>query len=140
MSKIKIYRKRDWTTRFKPMVLYLDGQKFGYIHYGETKEIEVTPGPHKLRAKINLVGSRELEFTMFSKEVREFSVGINKGTISVILILVLGAVFLQQYIIKHHKPEPTIPFVIILLPLIIAVSLIFILKNSYLTIKEGVEN
>ncbi len=126
MPTIKIYRKKEWTSRFKPMVLYLDGQKSGYIHYGETREIDVAPGPHKIKAKMRWYSSRELEFTMFSKEIREFSIGMNKGTLSVMLILVFGAVFLQQYFIKHHKPEPTIPIAIILLPLIIAV-----LTHSY---------
>ena len=140
MPIIKIYRKRKWITRLRKMVIYLDGQKFSYIYYGETKEIDIAPGPHKLKVKMNLVESKELEFTMFNKEIRKFSIGINKGALSIILILVLVWEFLRYYFYKHHKPESSIPIVIILLPVLIAGALILFLKNSYLTIKEGIDN
>jgi len=137
MPQIKIHRKLDWTTLLKPMELYIDDQKIGRIDNGGTRELEVSPGLHRIRAKMTWVGSRELQFTMFNKESKEFSVGRNNGLLLFFLVIIFVPALLQH--IYPHKQEPSL--IIGFLPIaIILLTLVTIGKNSYLSIKEIAKN
>src|SRR5207249_3498076 len=52
--------------------ILLDGQKLGTIANGEIKSFEVPSGMRKLKAKINWVGSREVEFSINPNETKYF--------------------------------------------------------------------
>jgi hypothetical protein len=153
MPKIKIYRKRDWTSRIDQTEIYLDGQKIGKTRYGETKEIDVTAGSHRLQVKLNSIwgGSKELQITTFSKDIRTFCVERNKVISYIFLILLLGLVFLKRYfihaivalvIITHTKGTVAFSEVVYnsvicsALYVMVIVCFLFIGRTSYFKIKE----
>ena len=59
MSKLIINRRSEWTNRGREIGLYLNKEKIGTIKNGETKEFQLKPGNHNLKAKIDWCGSQE---------------------------------------------------------------------------------
>jgi hypothetical protein len=64
MAKLKIYRERNWTSRIDQPDIYLNGQKIGRTHYGETNEFDVTPGSHRLQVKLTMPGVAARNFNL----------------------------------------------------------------------------
>ncbi len=61
MAKLTLYREpAAWVDRLRAYTLLVDGEPRGTVGNGDTLEIELTPGEHRVRMKIDWAGSREL--------------------------------------------------------------------------------
>ena len=77
MAKITINRISGFSNVLRKIKIILDGQEIDEIKDGEIKSIEVSPGRHKLIAKIDWCQSNEIEFNIAEGEYRRF---LLKGT------------------------------------------------------------
>lgn len=154
MAKLKIYRERNWTSRIDQPDIYLNGEKIGRTHYGETNEFDVTPGSHRLQVKFNSAwgGSKEFQFNMFTKDMKTFCIERNKIISYGFLILLLGLVLLKRYIViaiitliirtkgwsTAVNVEDSLQSVIYTaIYILLVVCFLFIGRKSYFKIKEA---
>ena len=77
MPKITVKRISEYSNKLRNIKLFMDGQEIYKIQSGEIKTINVSPGKHKLVAKIDWCQSNEIEVD--TKEEDNISV-ILKGT------------------------------------------------------------
>jgi hypothetical protein len=69
MPNLRIIRSAEFSNRIRSFRLYLDGTKIGDIANGEIKDFEITPGRHRLIAKIDWTTSNEIEFEVAEQDV-----------------------------------------------------------------------
>lgn len=61
MARVSLYRERvAWADIFRAYTLLVDGVARGTVKQGETLEIELSPGDHRLQMKIDWATSPEL--------------------------------------------------------------------------------
>src|ERR1035437_7905129 len=107
MPTIKIFRKKGWTTRFKVIELYVDGQKIGYISNGETKEFEVAAGQHTLKAKRGWYGSQDFDCNLYNKEIKSLTVSPNAVFVTFFPIFIVCFALLNVYLRGKFKFNET---------------------------------
>jgi hypothetical protein len=73
MAKIIINRSTEFSNRIRAIRIYIDKQKIGEIYDGESKEFEISPGKHTLKAKIDWCGSNTIEFVASEEDTPRFS-------------------------------------------------------------------
>ena len=74
MTKIRIERGNDWLNRARKIGIYLDDEKLGTISRNDTKEYNITPGQHELRAKIDWCGSKDYNFSINENDSKIFMI------------------------------------------------------------------
>jgi len=136
MPVIKVFRKKSWTTRYKVVELYLDGQRIGYVSNGEAREFDVAAGQHTLKAKMGWYGSRKFDFTIYNKEAKAITVSPNIVFVAFIPLFVIGFVLLKVYLkeklmIRYGKYD-IIPGILIMIALVFSIFG----RSSYLILKE----
>jgi hypothetical protein len=77
MTQITVNRISGYSNKLRKIKLILDNQEIEEIKDGEIKTIKVTPGKHKLIAKIDWCKSNEIELNIKEEENRQV---ILKGT------------------------------------------------------------
>ena len=135
MSKLIIKRTSEWINLARKFGIYIDDKKIGTISHGETKEFEINPGEHKIKAKIDWCGSQKLEFNIADNEIKEMEIGgfKNGKTIMPVGFVVMGLLFLITYFLKiESKFFILLAFLVFLYPLYYTT----IGRNKYLTIRE----
>ena len=135
MSKLIIKRTSEWNNLARKFGIYIDDKKIGTISHGETKEFEINPGEHKIKAKIDWCGSQKLEFNIADNEIKEMEIGgfKNGKTIMPVGFVVMGLLFLITYFLKiESKFFILLAFLVFLYPLYYTT----IGRNKYLTIRE----
>ena len=83
MPQITVNRTSEYSNRLRKIQLLLDNQVIGEIKNGEVKIINVNPGKHTFKAKIDWCYSNEIEFNINNEENKEFSL---KGTSSLLAL------------------------------------------------------
>ena len=78
MTKIIIKRSSEFNNRFRKINIFIDGKKVQTISNGETKEIDIVEGNHKLIATIDWCTSPEFIFDIKDSEKKEFLIESNK--------------------------------------------------------------
>ena len=68
MAKLLLKRTFEWTNSIKDIELYLDGKTIGSIGNDQSKEIDINPGWHELRAKLSWCGSKIFSFNVSKDE------------------------------------------------------------------------
>ena len=137
MPKIIIHRKNDWFIRSRVFEIYMNGQRIGYISNGETKEFEVTVGQHKLKIKMGRFGSKDYNYTIYSKEIKLFTISRDKVRSNVILILMIIAAIVQSILtMRFRSPHITTFFFTAFLTLLV-IYYQTIGRYTYLIIKES---
>jgi hypothetical protein len=136
MPKIRISQKREWSARFRVLDLYLDGEILGYVPNGETIEFDVPVGQHTLKAKMGFFSSKVLNFTMFNKEIKSFTISPKVINHFLLPFIILGMIILQFYAKRIFKSEHT-DLIVFSLFLLLSVYSFTIGRNHYLKIKEG---
>ena len=133
MSKITVTRSNEWNNRLRQYTLYLDGEKLGTIANGEIKTFDVPPGTYHLKAKIDWCGSREVEFSITSGQMKYFRLsGFKYGNL--LLPVTLGLLlfnFLTQSIagLRH--------FLWFLVPVFLVLAYYLTIgRNDYLRIQS----
>ncbi|MFP4025678.1 MAG: hypothetical protein ACLFVR_14240, partial [Thiohalospira sp.] len=61
MGKLIISRRKEWQNRGRKFGVYIDGEKVDVIENGAIKEMELEPGKHTLKFKIDWCSSPEKE-------------------------------------------------------------------------------
>lgn len=74
MAIIKIERSNEFTNRMREFIILIDGQQAGTIANGATKEFTVSPGQHRLAAKIDWCSSPELTIDVKEDDKSSFNV------------------------------------------------------------------
>ncbi len=90
MAKLKITRTSEWHNRMREIGIYLDWQKLGTIANGETKEFDIPAGNHKLKAKIDWCGSRELILSVSDHETKNVTLSGFKQGYSPLYYMTIG--------------------------------------------------
>jgi len=90
MPQIRINRSSEYINYLRNYRIFVDGVFVGTIANGRTKEIEVSPGPHKLILKIDWCSSPALEFVADHYNILEFETGcFRKGYFLTPLMLLM---------------------------------------------------
>jgi hypothetical protein len=58
-TKIIITRSSEWMNRLRSYTIFIDGMPAGFVKNGSSEEFIVTPGVHKLQAKLGFFYSKE---------------------------------------------------------------------------------
>ena len=77
MAQITVNRISGYSNKLRKIKLVLDNQEIDEIKDGEIRTIKVTPGKHKLIAKIDWCQSNEIELNIKDEENRQVTL---KGT------------------------------------------------------------
>ncbi|HEV7625768.1 MAG TPA: hypothetical protein VGO89_04665 [Streptomyces sp.] len=90
-TRITVSRNRDDDVQDRQVVLYVDGQLWTSLLFGESATRELTPGHHTLKAD-NTLFRKTAEFDAEAGSELRFSVASRKGP-GTGLFLLLGAPF-----------------------------------------------
>ena len=139
MQTISILRLYEVNLLYRRIGVYLDGNFIGNFPKGNSKEIELPAGQHRLVAKTRWGGSKELNFTLFNKENKSFIISTNRFLVRTIAILGLFDAFLlisgRNYQ-SEHKFILTFKTLAGVTFLMMVVYFLTIGRNNYLIIKE----
>jgi len=102
---IIISRTSQFSNKFVPIHIYIDGQKAGSLRDGERAEFRVVAGEHTLQAKVNISASNPIQFEIGDKRNIDFELGSNINVMKNVLIALshpalLMALFFADKIIK----------------------------------------
>lgn len=64
MATLRLMRPDDKTNQMAEMVVYLNGEQLGILRNNETKAIEVPPGEHRLKARVESQESKVFKFPL----------------------------------------------------------------------------
>lgn len=134
MPKIKIFRKRDWMISLKMFEVFLDEQRIGYLMKGETAEYEVPAGPHNIKIKMGMLGSKSIDFNVYNKETKSFTVSRSQMLALIFIILLLLAILMETYYRHTFKRER---WVLVIIPVLIFLFHAFGTHIHFLNIKEN---
>jgi hypothetical protein len=97
MAKLIISRRKEWQNRGRKFGIYIDGEKRDVIENGAIKELELEPGKHTLKFKIDWTGSPEKELEISDEKSKSIEVSgfkLGKWLFPVFyLVLILFFVF-----------------------------------------------
>lgn len=133
MPKIKIQRTKEYNNMLRDFIILIDGQEIGKIANGETKDFEILPGHHIIKAKIDWGSSPEIPIVLVDNEIKNLKVGGYKyGNW---LMPTNFAIFTIHFILKATAGINGIIFLIIPSFLLLVYYLTFG-RNKYLTLTE----
>lgn len=140
MAKIRIRRTNEWMNKFRQISVYLDNQKIGIVLSGETKEFDVPTGQHKVRAKIDWCGSKDLACQINENEIKTLQIsGFKYADYSIIGFFVPYGIYSLWEIFLHTGSK-----LLAITCLCFSIFLLFAFtynltfgRNSYLRIKEN---
>ena len=96
MPKIALRSKKGWNNQNKNLGVYLDGQKIGMIQSGQSKEFEIAPGEHQLKAKTGLFRTKKTSITLGKDEKKSLKLtGSNFWIWLVSLVLISAVLFVM---------------------------------------------
>lgn len=73
VTAVRIQREANpFSDRMRRYRVLLDGRDVGLLRWAETIEIQVEPGPHELRLKIDWTGSPTIPFSVTEGGLAEF--------------------------------------------------------------------
>lgn len=135
MGKLIISRRKEWQNRGRKFGVYIDGEKVDVIENGAIKEMELEPGKHTLKFKIDWCSSPEKEIEVpgdKSKSVEVSGFKLGKWLFPV-FYLVLALFFLAK--ILWDKTIDELVYIVIPLFVVYLYYLTFG-RKKYLEIKE----
>lgn len=140
MAKIRITRTNEWINKARQIGIYFDNQKIGTVRSGESKEFDVPSGQHKVRAKIDWCGSKDLTCQINEKEIKTMTIsGFKYADYSIIGFLIPFGIYslLKIFINTDSK---LLAITCLSLSIFLFLGLTYYLtfgRNSYLRIKEN---
>lgn len=72
-----VNRTSQFSNRFVPIAIIVDGIKIGSVSYGERSEFSLIPGLHTIQAELKISKSNSIEFQLFEGKNIEFELGSN---------------------------------------------------------------
>jgi len=134
MPKISVHRNKNWMISLKMFEVFLDEQRIGYLTNGETAEYEVPAGPHNLKVKMGMLGSKCIDFNVYNKETKSFSVSRNQIITVIFIILLLLAILMETYYRNTFKRER---WVFVIIPVLVFLFHAFCTHIHFLNIEEN---
>lgn len=135
MGKLIISRRKEWQNRGRKFGVYIDGEKFDVIENGAIKELELEPGKHKVKFKIDWCSSPEEEIEVPENKAKSIEVsGFKLGKWLFPVFYVVLALF---FLIKVFLDKTIDELVYVVLPLFV-VYLYYLTfgRKKYIEIKE----
>lgn len=68
MARLIIKRSSEWMDAMREAIIILDGEKIGILGSGQTMELRIPAGEHRLSSKMDRYGSNELIFNLTGTE------------------------------------------------------------------------
>ncbi len=133
MGKLIIKRRSDFCNQLANYQLLLDGNKIGSVSYGQSKEFNITPGQHILKANFEyskIYSSPEVLLTFNENEQKELIVSGFKYSNYIVPVVAICIFFSFLFPDIKTKLLFYIPF------FIMAVYNLTIGRKRYLTFKE----
>jgi len=134
MSSIVIRRKEEFANRTRNIDVYIDGARAGSIANGETVKFQLKPGTHKVEAKIDWCGSRELALDVSENETKDLELS---GFKSAIWFINIALLFLVVNLILHMNNIMPYLVAFSMVPCIILMYYVTIGRREYLTLKSA---
>jgi len=135
MARLILKRPSKWLDLARSYKIYVDGQRIGKIHNDETKEFEITPGQHTIKAKIDFLSSKSLRFEVKNDEENLKMLVKNNTKIWLFIIIAFVSMSLSVSIYKSFFPNASfMQFVIFLIIYILSIVL-FAFFKPYLKIE-----
>src|SRR5262245_58706416 len=78
MATLQITRKNEWVGRLRGFKVILDDREAGKVSNGESIELTIPEGIHKLKFKIDWCGSKEHLFSVAAGETKRVNISHNK--------------------------------------------------------------
>ncbi|MEE4197688.1 MAG: hypothetical protein V2I54_08595 [Bacteroidales bacterium] len=135
MAKLILSRRKEWQNRGRKFGIYIDGEKADVLENGEIKELELDPGKHTVKFKMDWMSSPEKELEISEEKSKSVEVsGFKLGKWLYPLFYLVLALF---FIIKVFLEKTIDELVYIMIPLL-AVYLYYLTigRKKYLEIKE----
>jgi hypothetical protein len=88
---LRVFRDSDNDIGFREAIIFLDGEKIGWVDYKHVLETPLKPGTHTLRAFNRILHSKPVEFNVGPGERVTFQVANVGGFIfKVLMMLTMG--------------------------------------------------
>jgi hypothetical protein len=92
MPAIILSTTKGWNNRNRKFGVYLDKQKIGTIQSGQTKEFEIAPGEHHLKAKTGFFRTKKTSITLVKDEKKSIKLKGSSFPIWVVSLILISAV------------------------------------------------
>ncbi len=102
-STIQVTRPSDDMARWRAYGLYVDGKRVGKIRCGETVNLNVSPGPHVLHARIDLIRGNRLHVGIDSGQSISVAV-VSKTPQRLIALAASGWPFAHFFFLRASGP------------------------------------
>jgi len=136
MARLILKRPSKWLDLARSYKIYVDGQRIGKIHDDETKEFEMTPGQHTIKAKVDFFSSKPVQFEVINDEETKQMLVKNNTSLWLFALIFFIGFFIAQYISKtFFKGEGFLRFVILFVIYMIIIWLFYKIK-PYLKIEQ----
>jgi len=136
MARLILKRPSKWLDLSRSYKIYVDGQKIGEIHDDETKEFNITPGQHIIKAKIDVFLSKPVNFEVKNDDETKQMLVKNNTSLWVFVILFFFGYFMAQFISRtFFEGEGFLSFVILFVIYMIIIWLFYKIK-PYLKIEQ----
>ncbi|MEA2105765.1 MAG: hypothetical protein U9P82_03465 [Bacteroidota bacterium] len=135
MGKLIISRRKEWQNRGRKFGVYINGEKVDVIENGAIKELELEPGKHKVKFKIDWCSSPEEEIEVPENKAKSIEVsGFKLGRWLFPVFYVILALF---FLIKVFLDKTIDELIYVVIPLFL-VYLYYLTfgRKKYIEIKE----
>mgnify|MGYP006299421999 CR=1 FL=1 len=117
MGKLIISRRKEWQNRGRKFGVYINGEKVDVIENGAIKELEIEPGKHKVKFKIDWCSSPEEEIEVPENKAKSIEVsGFKLGRWLFPVFYVILALF---FLIKVFLDKTIDELVYVVIPLFV---------------------
>lgn len=135
MPKLIINRTSEWTNKMRDISIFLDETKIGTIGNAETKEFEISPGEHQLKAKIDWCGSKSITLNTSELEIQQIELSSFKN--SKWLAPIYGIAIILYFTFVPISELYSTYFLVLIIPVLIYQFYYFTFgRNKYLRLKK----
>lgn len=134
---ITVSRSSQFSNKFVPIGIYIDGAKVGSLRDGERSGFSIKPGEHIIQAKVNISASNIIKFQLYDNQNIGFELGSNVNVIRNILLSLSHPVLLIALLLLSKIIEWKYFLVFSLLSYIVFEAWIYITRRRKIkTISE----
>jgi len=105
-SRLVVRRSSEWMNRARSFKIMVDGQQAGTVKNGQSEDIAIASGMHKLFCKVDWCSSREVEIQAKPGETTYLFVKSGMKYYWYFMIPLLIVLVLNFYLTFKHSPKP----------------------------------
>lgn len=136
MAIIRLQRTKALINLTRKYEIYIDENKVGTIANGETIEVQISAGKHKIFAIVDWVSSQEIDFYIKDTQTINFNINVSKK-IYWLLLLVFGIGILGNITNSYHHNSLLI-ITVLNFGFLIYISTVG--RKKYLTLDENIKS